>query len=75
MSGRGPFDLLFADGGGGGYGELVNLLRAGGGRRNPGRVRDERERAERFAALFRAVYLTFHRRDGPCWSTSRWLGR
>jgi DNA-binding MarR family transcriptional regulator len=28
-------------------------------------VRDERERAERFAALFRAVYLTFHRRDGP----------
>ena len=26
---------------------------------------DERERAERFAALFRAVYLTFHRRDGP----------
>jgi len=31
----------------------------------PGRVSDERERAERFAALFRAVYLTFHRRDGP----------
>jgi DNA-binding MarR family transcriptional regulator len=28
-------------------------------------VGDERERAERFAALFRAVYLTFHRRDGP----------
>ena len=26
---------------------------------------DERDRAERFAALFRAVYLTFHRRDGP----------
>ncbi len=26
---------------------------------------DERERAERFAVLFRAVYLTFHRRDGP----------
>ena len=26
---------------------------------------DERERAERFAAQFRAVYLTFHRRDGP----------
>ena len=26
---------------------------------------DERERAERFAALFRGVYLTFHRRDGP----------
>jgi DNA-binding MarR family transcriptional regulator len=28
-------------------------------------VSDERERAERFAGLFRAVYLTFHRRDGP----------
>jgi DNA-binding MarR family transcriptional regulator len=28
-------------------------------------VSDERERAERFAAQFRAVYLTFHRRDGP----------
>lgn len=26
---------------------------------------DERDRAERFAELFRAVYLTFHRRDGP----------
>ena len=26
---------------------------------------DERARAERFAELFRAVYLTFHRRDGP----------
>ena len=26
---------------------------------------DERARAERFADLFRAVYLTFHRRDGP----------
>ena len=26
---------------------------------------DERERAERFAALFRGVYLTYHRRDGP----------
>ena len=25
----------------------------------------EQERAERFAGLFRAVYLTFHRRDGP----------
>ncbi len=25
----------------------------------------EREQAERFAELFRAVYLTFHRRDGP----------
>ena len=35
------------------------------GRRNPGRVSDERDRAERFADLFRAVYLTFHRRDGP----------
>ena len=28
-------------------------------------MRDERERAEQFAARFRAVYLTFHRRDGP----------
>jgi DNA-binding MarR family transcriptional regulator len=28
-------------------------------------VSDERARAERFAELFRAVYLTFHRRDGP----------
>ena len=27
--------------------------------------RDVREQAERFAALFRAIYLTFHRRDGP----------
>ena len=26
---------------------------------------DERARAEQFADLFRAVYLTFHRRDGP----------
>ena len=26
---------------------------------------DERARAEQFAELFRAVYLTFHRRDGP----------
>jgi DNA-binding MarR family transcriptional regulator len=25
----------------------------------------QREEAERFAELFRAVYLTFHRRDGP----------
>jgi DNA-binding MarR family transcriptional regulator len=33
--------------------------------RNPGRVSDEQERAERFADRFRAVYLTFHRRDGP----------
>jgi DNA-binding MarR family transcriptional regulator len=28
-------------------------------------VTDERARAEQFAGLFRAVYLTFHRRDGP----------
>jgi DNA-binding MarR family transcriptional regulator len=28
-------------------------------------VSDERDRAERFAELFRAAYLTFHRRDGP----------
>jgi DNA-binding MarR family transcriptional regulator len=28
-------------------------------------VTDERDRAERFAELFRVVYLTFHRRDGP----------
>ena len=33
--------------------------------RNPGVVTDEQVRAERFAELFRAVYLTFHRRDGP----------
>jgi DNA-binding MarR family transcriptional regulator len=34
--------------------------------RNPGRVSDVMlEQAERFAAQFRAVYLTFHRRDGP----------
>lgn len=26
---------------------------------------DGREEAERFAALFRALYLTYHRRDGP----------
>ena len=26
---------------------------------------DEQQRAERFAERFRAVYLTFHRRDGP----------
>ena len=26
---------------------------------------DDRARAEQFAGLFRAVYLTFHRRDGP----------
>ena len=26
---------------------------------------DVREQAERFAALFRALYLTYHRRDGP----------
>jgi DNA-binding MarR family transcriptional regulator len=28
-------------------------------------VTDARAQAERFADLFRAVYLTFHRRDGP----------
>jgi DNA-binding MarR family transcriptional regulator len=28
-------------------------------------VTGERVQAERFAELFRAVYLTFHRRDGP----------
>jgi hypothetical protein len=28
-------------------------------------VTDERADAEQFAELFRAVYLTFHRRDGP----------
>jgi DNA-binding MarR family transcriptional regulator len=28
-------------------------------------VTEERARAERFAELFRAVYLTFHRRDEP----------
>jgi len=33
--------------------------------RNPGGVTDDQARAERFAGLFRAVYLTFHRRDGP----------
>jgi DNA-binding MarR family transcriptional regulator len=33
--------------------------------RNPGRVSDSEQRAERFADRFRAVYLTFHRRDGP----------
>src|SRR5215475_954455 len=37
----------------------------GNGKRKPGHVSDERERAELFAAQFRAVYLTFHRRDGP----------
>jgi DNA-binding MarR family transcriptional regulator len=35
------------------------------GRRNPGRVSDSQQRAERFAERFRAVYLTFHRRDAP----------
>lgn len=30
MSGRGPFDLLFSDSGGGDYRELVNLLHIGG---------------------------------------------
>jgi DNA-binding MarR family transcriptional regulator len=33
--------------------------------RKPGGVTKERAQAERFAELFRAVYLTFHRRDGP----------
>ena len=33
--------------------------------RNPGGVTEERAQAERFAEVFRAVYLTFHRRDGP----------
>ena len=33
--------------------------------RNAGGVTEERAQAERFAELFRAVYLTFHRRDGP----------
>ena len=33
--------------------------------RNAGDVTEERAQAERFAELFRAVYLTFHRRDGP----------
>src|SRR5580693_9450252 len=33
--------------------------------RNPGGVTDPRAQAERFAELFRAVYLTFHRRDEP----------
>jgi len=28
-------------------------------------VSDERDQAEQFAELFRSVYLTFHRRDGP----------
>src|SRR5258707_9801513 len=28
-------------------------------------VTEERAQAERFAEVFRAVYLTFHRRDGP----------
>jgi DNA-binding MarR family transcriptional regulator len=28
-------------------------------------VTTDHEKAERFAELFRAVYLTFHRRDGP----------
>ena len=30
-----------------------------------GGVTEEQAQAERFAELFRAVYLTFHRRDGP----------
>ena len=34
-------------------------------RGNPSAVTEERAQAERFAELFEAVYLTFHRRDGP----------
>jgi len=34
-------------------------------RGNPNAVTEERTQAERFAELFQAVYLTFHRRDGP----------
>jgi DNA-binding MarR family transcriptional regulator len=34
-------------------------------RGNPSAVTEERTQAERFAELFQAVYLTFHRRDGP----------
>jgi len=30
LSGRGPFDLLFCDGGGGDYADLVDLVRVGG---------------------------------------------
>jgi predicted O-methyltransferase YrrM len=30
LSGRGPYDLLFCDGGGGDYAELVSLVRVGG---------------------------------------------
>jgi len=33
--------------------------------RDPDCVTEDRARAERFAELFRAVHLTFHRRDGP----------
>src|SRR5205085_4338477 len=33
--------------------------------RHPGGVTDDRARAEQFADLFRAVHLTFHRRDRP----------
>jgi DNA-binding MarR family transcriptional regulator len=33
--------------------------------RKPGLVSDDAGQAREFAELFRAVYLTFHRRDGP----------
>ena len=33
--------------------------------RDPGGVSEESTPSERFAEAFRAVYLTFHRRDGP----------
>jgi DNA-binding MarR family transcriptional regulator len=39
--------------------------RADQGRADEQRAAEEQERAERFAGLFRAVYLTFHRRDAP----------
>ncbi len=33
--------------------------------RKPGLVSSDADQAREFAELFRAVYLTFHRRDGP----------
>jgi DNA-binding MarR family transcriptional regulator len=33
--------------------------------RKPGQVSSDADQAREFAELFRAVYLTFHRRDGP----------
>jgi DNA-binding MarR family transcriptional regulator len=33
--------------------------------RKPGLVSSDTDQAREFAELFRAVYLTFHRRDGP----------